>query len=203
MHNPEDVCDPATWIERIWASVRGYDWKVSGKHADHTKRLKSEISSVKLSNHTLPYMIHGLGIPYLATYFILTTKHIIMAVPYGPEDGIRWRLKYKLYDEALDMAKHNVRFDFQIWFLKTSLSIQADLLSKTDLSPKKVGRMIIEGYLTGKRARAAASRLPLICGECKEEWEWAVNQFEEVKLCTLLAEVIFNFLTIEKTAMLE
>ncbi|CCD65714.1 Vacuolar protein sorting-associated protein 41 homolog [Caenorhabditis elegans] len=137
--------------------------------------LQSEdmIESVKLSNHTLPYMIHGLGIPYLATYFILTTKHIIMAVPYGPEDGIRWRLKYKLYDEALDMAKHN-----------------ADLLSKTDLSPKKVGRMIIEGYLTGKRARAAASRLPLICGECKEEWEWAVNQFEEVKLCTLLAEVL-------------
>uniref|UniRef100_A0A1I7T796 Vacuolar protein sorting-associated protein 41 homolog n=1 Tax=Caenorhabditis tropicalis TaxID=1561998 RepID=A0A1I7T796_9PELO len=137
--------------------------------------LQSEdvIENVRLSKHTLPYMIHGVGIPYLGTYFILTTKQIIMAVPYGPEDGIRWRLKYNLYDEAFEMAKHH-----------------AELLAKTELSQQCVGRTIIEGYLDSKRARAAASRLPLICGESKEEWEWAVDRFEEAKMCTLLAEVL-------------
>uniref|UniRef100_A0A8R1IQ21 Vacuolar protein sorting-associated protein 41 homolog n=1 Tax=Caenorhabditis japonica TaxID=281687 RepID=A0A8R1IQ21_CAEJA len=137
--------------------------------------LQSEdvIESVKLSPHTLPSMIQGLGIPYLRTYFILTNKNIIMAVPYGPEDGIRWRLKYNLYDEAFDMAKHH-----------------ADLLAKTEHSQMNVGRMIIGGYLAGKRAKAAASRLPYICGESKEEWEWASEQFEKVRLCTLLADVL-------------
>ncbi|EFO82735.1 CRE-VPS-41 protein [Caenorhabditis remanei] len=137
--------------------------------------LQSEdvIESIRLSSHTLPYMIHGLGIPYLATYFILTTKQIIIAVPYGPEDGIRWRLQYKLYDEAFEMAKHH-----------------ADLLVKTDLSQKSVGRKIIEGYLSNKQARVAASYLPHICGDCKEEWEWAVGQFHDAKMSTLLADVL-------------
>ncbi|CAL2050082.1 unnamed protein product [Caenorhabditis brenneri] len=137
--------------------------------------LQSEdvIENIRLSHHTLPYMIHGLGIPYLDTYFILTTKQIILAVPYGPVDNIKWKLKYKLYEEAFETAK-----------------IYADLLAKTELSQKKVGRLIIEGYLDGKRARAAAYWLPKICGESKEEWEWAVDKFEEAKVCTLLAEVL-------------
>ncbi|CAI2357086.1 unnamed protein product [Caenorhabditis sp. 36 PRJEB53466] len=137
--------------------------------------LQSEdvIENVALAKHTLPSMINGLGIPYLNTYFILTNRYVIMALPYGPEDGIKWRLKYKLYDEAFEMAKQH-----------------AELLAKTEYNKTNVGRLIIEGYLTGKRAKAAAFRLPAICGENKEEWEWAVQRFADARLCTLLADVL-------------
>ncbi|ULT82386.1 hypothetical protein L3Y34_011977 [Caenorhabditis briggsae] len=140
---------------------------------DYELQSEDEIVNIRLSTHTLPYMIHGLGIPYLSTYFILTTKQIIMAVPYGPEDGIKWRLQYKLYTEAFEMAKEH-----------------ADMLAKTDVSPKKVGRKIIEGYLESKKARVAASWLSSICGDCKEEWEWAVDRFHDAKMSTLLGDVL-------------
>ncbi|CAI5454571.1 unnamed protein product [Caenorhabditis angaria] len=137
--------------------------------------LQSEdtMNNVQLTKYSMPCNIHMAGIPYLNTYFIMTLKDIVTAIPYGPEDGVKWRLKYKLWDAALDMAKNNI-----------------EVLSKTDVDFRTVGRRVIEGFLKDERPKAASARLPKVCGESKDEWEWAVNLFERNRLCTLLADVL-------------
>ncbi|CAB3400575.1 unnamed protein product [Caenorhabditis bovis] len=136
--------------------------------------LQSEdtLDNISLPN-ALPCNVHMAGIPSLHAYFLITLRDIIVVAPYGAIDGVRWRLKYHLWDQALEMARQNPKE-----------------LESTDFSVKLVGRKVVEGFLKSDRPKAAAARLPLVCGESKEEWQWAVNLFETMRLCTLLAEVL-------------
>lgn len=140
-----------------------------------------------MPKHTLPSMIHALGIPYLNTYFILTTKHIIMAIPYGPEDGIRWRLKYKMYEEAFKIAKDNVS-DWFFCFSQTHLFFRQICCPKQSL----VKRTLVDTSSKVTWRAIVPEQLQLICQWSAERVKkngsgpWNSLRTSDCALCLLM-----------------
>ncbi|CAD6185573.1 unnamed protein product [Caenorhabditis auriculariae] len=131
------------------------------------------LSNMKLRKHLFPSHVQMLGIPSCNSYFIMGPYDLVVATPYGAYDGVAFRLKYKMWDPAWEMAMRH-----------------AEELEKTNLNTKAVGRQMIEGFLNSDRPKAAAARLPQVAGEKSSEWEWAVDLFERHRLSTMLAEVL-------------